>query len=80
MMIDISIRGGAAMEEMFTIEHYALKKCLTAAEKIAIPYGIREIAADAFAECINLVSVTVPDTVVRIGAGAFEGLLPFACR
>ena len=63
------------MEQMFTIEHFTLKKCLTDTETVTVPYGIKAIAEDAFAGCRTLIRVHIPDTVERIGTRAFEACI-----
>ncbi len=40
--------------------------------EIAVPEGVREIADDAFRNCTELLKVLIPDTVTKIGDGAFE--------
>ena len=39
-------------------------------QSVVIPQGVTEIDFDAFAHC-GLTSVEIPDTVTRIGSGAF---------
>lgn len=41
------------------------------AEKIYIPEGVKEIESSAFERCSNLQSVTLPDSLVKIGDRAF---------
>ena len=40
-------------------------------ENIIIPYGVEEIRDYAFAGCISLVSISIPDSVMRIGNNTF---------
>ena len=40
---------------------------------IAIPHGITNIGAHAFARCERLTNISIPDSVTSIGARAFEG-------
>ena len=40
---------------------------------IVIPDSVKEIDKLAFYECINLSSVTISGSTVKIGAGAFSG-------
>ena len=42
-------------------------------EKVTIPYGVTEIAEEAFDGRADIVSVTIPKTVKVIGEGAFYG-------
>lgn len=44
-------------------------------EEYSIPKGVVEIEEYAFAKCRNLKSITIPETVRKIGRGAFD-----ACR
>lgn len=41
--------------------------------KLDIPFGVREIAEDAFGNCIYLSEINLPDTVTAIGSYAFWG-------
>lgn len=41
-------------------------------KSVVIPSGVTEIGDDAFCGCANLVSVTLPDTLVSIGEYAFD--------
>lgn len=42
-------------------------------QTVTLPQGLTAIPADFFAECPALTTVTIPDTVTSIGAGAFAG-------
>ncbi|GMO52220.1 MAG: hypothetical protein Pg6C_17680 [Treponemataceae bacterium] len=39
---------------------------------VVIPQGVTLIGSNAFSECYNLTSVTIPDSVTEIGSGAFS--------
>ena len=39
---------------------------------VDLPYGVTDIANSAFADCINLQKITIPDSVTTIGWGAFR--------
>ncbi len=43
------------------------------ATDVVVPEGVEEIGSYAFANCTNLVSVTLPSTLEYIGYGAFRG-------
>lgn len=51
------------------IEQYAFLRC--EATEIVLPEGLENIRMNAFRECRNLLSITIPTTVKRIGAWAF---------
>lgn len=36
-----------------------------------LPKTVSEIGEDAFVECINIVSITIPDNITEIKAGTF---------
>lgn len=38
-----------------------------------VPYGVLNVATNCFSECSELISVTLPDTCIRIGSRAFVG-------
>ena len=42
-------------------------------EEVVIPAGVVEISARAFDSCVNLKRVVLPDTLTKIGHGAFFG-------
>ena len=42
-------------------------------KKISIERGVTSIGDNAFWDCINVISVNIPDSVTSIGAGAFLG-------
>ena len=46
---------------------------LTPWTRVTVPEGVREIAAGAFADCVDLTSVQLPASLVRIGEDAFRG-------
>lgn len=59
--------------DMFVILNDVLMRGGTEAiGEIAVPAGVREIADDAFRDCTELLKVLIPDTVTKIGDGAFE--------
>jgi hypothetical protein len=47
------------------------KGAMPANTRINISNGTKEIADDAFKDCTNLTSITIPDSVTSIGNGAF---------
>ncbi len=40
--------------------------------KVVIPNGVTKICYGAFSECMNLMSVTIPDSVVEFEDGIFD--------
>ena len=40
---------------------------------VILPEGVKEIGAEAFAECTNLEKVEIPKSVVKVGKKAFAG-------
>ncbi|WP_407427730.1 leucine-rich repeat protein [Treponema sp.] len=55
----------------FQIENNVLIWCKTDARKVVIPEGVTEIGIHAFDLHTNMVSVTIPKTVKKIGKKAF---------
>lgn len=47
--------------------------CAFSTRSYSIPQGIREIGGRAFAACVSLTAVTIPDSVTSIGANPFAG-------
>ena len=57
---------------------YAILSKVTFSENLTdvqyvVPYGVLHIATDCFSKCSELISVTLPDTCMRIGSRAFVG-------
>lgn len=54
-------------------QQVVLKKCSQEAEgKVIIPDGVTDIAKLAFSQCMKMSEVHIPDSVIRIGANAFQ--------
>lgn len=47
--------------------------CASQAKEVVVSNGVEVIGAHAFAKSLNLVSVSLPDSVTEIGASAFAG-------
>ena len=73
--ITYPVEGGSLYFRKSTGEIYDCDESVTAADIPAEIEGVavRSISNDAFAECASLTSVTIPDSVTRIGAEAFSG-------
>lgn len=54
-------------------ENKAIIKYLNNGTTVSIPNGIKEIAPEAFRDAINLTELTLPDSLLSIGARAFAG-------
>lgn len=70
------VEAAEADENGFVIEGTVLTKYEGTATEVVIPEGITEIGGDAFRDNANktaITSITFPDTVVKIGARAFDG-------
>lgn len=72
--------GTAYYDNTFNWENdilYNDKHLIGAKPTLSGAYVIRDgtnyIAASAFRDCINLTSITIPESVVSVGAGAFSG-------
>ena len=57
----------------FHIQDHVLMSCRSACGTVTVPEGIRTIGPYAFANCMDLEEVRLPDTLVRIGSYAFLG-------
>ncbi|MCI8298984.1 MAG: leucine-rich repeat domain-containing protein [Lachnospiraceae bacterium] len=57
----------------FKIENGVLKKYTGTASEVVVPEGVTSIGEYAFADNINLLSVSIPQSVVSIGESAFAG-------
>ena len=60
-------------EDPLVIVNHALIDGNTAKGDVIIPEGVTEIKADAFSSNLELTSIHMPDSLIRIGAGAFRG-------
>ena len=61
-------------QELFVIVNDCLMRGGTEASgDIVLPEGVREIAANAFANCKELLGVQIPESVTKIGDEAFSG-------
>lgn len=75
-----SFRGCAALEKVefpescasLTVEPYAFASCASLAE-IDFPEGTTELGGGVLNGAEQLARASIPDTVVRVGANAFEG-------
>ncbi|MGN1306138.1 MAG: leucine-rich repeat protein [Faecousia sp.] len=69
------VEGGSLYFRRSTGEIYDCDESVTAADIPAEIEGVavRSISDEAFAECAGLTSVTIPESVTRIGARAFSG-------
>ena len=45
----------------------------TSIRSVRLPYGLTQIGANAFADCVNLTELSLPDSVTAVGTYAFSG-------
>lgn len=57
----------------FEIEGTVLKAYRRNGKVVRIPYGVTEITRDVFKNCSTIENITIPDSVISIGARAFYG-------
>ena len=63
----------------FGVRYTSNRKCLISApsdlKEYAIPYGVERIREKAFYNNLEITSISIPETVIKIGAGAFSSCL-----
>ncbi len=65
--------AGETSNPLYYARKYYVNNVL--ATELVIPDGVQSINAGVFADCDNLVSITIPESVISIGRGAFSGSL-----
>ena len=76
---DISKTQADGLDKYFTIDKNGAVRAtehLYASEEnvdLILPYGVKEIATEAFQDCSSLTSITIPDSVTSISFFAFYG-------
>ena len=66
----LTISGGGKM----SVGNYPWSKYRTDISKVVIENGVTSIGSSAFADCANLYSITIPNSVVNVGGNAFQGI------
>ena len=68
----LTISGSGAMYDSHELLSYRQQSWFPdAVTAVSLPRGLTHIGATAFADCSNLTSITIPSTVITIGAEAF---------
>ena len=68
----LTISGSGAMYDSHELLSYRQQSWFPdAVTAVSLPRGLTHIGATAFADCSNLTSITIPSTVISIGAEAF---------
>ena len=73
MELDHTGLDDEALRDRYSSDGTVLIRCSKHTTKYSIPYGVEEIAKNAFAGCTLLEKVSIPKTITRIGLGAFSG-------
>jgi len=66
----LTISGSGKM----SVGNYPWSKYRTDISKVVIENGVTSIGSSAFADCANLYSITIPNSVVNVGGNAFQGI------
>lgn len=69
---EVSLQAQVEEKSVSRIAEEVFRKC-SRLEKIHIPGTIKEIGAEAFAQCLNLTEVTMEDGVQTLGEKVFDG-------
>lgn len=69
----LTISGEGAMSELFSDDNYPWQTRASEITTVVFESGITDTGWQAFANCINLTKIEIPDTITLITAGSFYG-------
>lgn len=65
--------GDEVLQDLYSSDGTVLIRCSKHTTNYSIPYGVEEIAKNAFGGCTMLEEVSIPKTITCIDYGAFSG-------